>query len=55
MLECNIPFPLRLNCFKIYIHYNVILIPLAKTGNNKINKIEVIIINQENKFTRIIM
>ena len=46
------PFPLGLkNIVLKFIPINVIVIPLAKTGNDKINKIEVIIIiDQENKF-----
>jgi len=44
-------FPLGLNNIVLkFISNKVIVIPLAKTGNDKINKIEVIIIDQENKF-----
>lgn len=36
------------------ISVRIIVIPLARTGIDKINKIEVIIIDHENKFVQII-
>lgn len=47
----GLPFPLGLkNIVLKFISVNVIVIPLAKTGIDKINSIEVIIIAQQNKF-----
>lgn len=47
----GLPFPLGLkNIVLIFKSNRIIVRPLAKTGIERINKIEVIIIDQQNKF-----